>query len=177
MESLSRQFLDVKKKIRQMTVVKMQQKMEHAAEMAINKADSSRDYNDVTGNLYKSTAIGTYYRGALQSIHHAPGPEPTRSTLAKGERYNLDKYYRSSFSFKESGRKAYRGQYGEGGQHGPSAAEDELLFREHNKGRYDATWQMLLVAGVDYAKFVETKRKHDVITSLREYLVRYFRKM
>ena len=36
---------------------------------------------------------------------------------------------------------------------------------------------MLLVAGVDYAKFVEVKRGHDVITSLREYLVRYFRTM
>ena len=33
------------------------------------------------------------------------------------------------------------------------------------------------VAAVDYAQFVETKRGHDVITSLREYMVRYFRKM
>ena len=35
-----------------------------------------------------------------------------------------------------------------------NAAWDELVSREHNKGKYDSTWQMLLVAGVDYAKFV-----------------------
>ena len=36
---------------------------------------------------------------------------------------------------------------------------------------------MLLVAGVDYARFVEVKKGHDVITSLRDYLVRYFKKV
>ena len=177
MSSLSGQFLDIEKKIRQMAVQKMQKKMEHAAEMTMKAADKSRDYNDVTGNLYKSTAIGTYYNGSIQSIHYAPGPEPTRPTLAAGERYNLDRYYRSPFSFKDSGRKPYRGEYGEGGENGSNAAWDELVSREHNKGRYDATWQMLLVAGVDYAKYVEVKKGHDVISSLREYLIRYFKKI
>lgn len=177
MASLSGQFTNIDKKIRQMAVEKMQQKMDHAAEMTMKAADKSRDYDDVTGNLYKSTAVGTYYNGSLQSIHYAPGPEPTRLTLAAGERYNLDRYYRASFSFKDSGRKPYEGEFGEGGQNGPATAEDELFYREHNKGRYDATWQMLLVAGVDYAKFVEVKKGHDVISSLRDYLVRYFHKM
>lgn len=177
MGSLASQFLNVQKKVRQMAVKKMQQKMDHAAEMTMRAADNLRDYNDVTGNLYRSTAIGTYYKGSLQSIHYTPGPEPTRLTLAAGERYNLDRYYRSSFSFKDSGRRPYRGEYGEGGQNGPSMAEDALLYMEHGRSNYQATWQMMLVAGVDYAKFVETKRKHDVITSLKEYMIRYFRKM
>ena len=81
MTSLSGQFLQVEKKIRQMAVAKMQQKMDHAAEMTMKAADKSRNYDDVTGNLYKSTAIGTYYNGSLQSIHYAPGPEPTRVPL------------------------------------------------------------------------------------------------
>ena len=135
MTSLSGQFLQVEKKIRQMAVEKMQQKMDHAAEMTMKAADKSRNYDDVTGNLYKSTAIGTYYNGSLQSIHYAPGPEPTRVTLAAGERYNLDKYYRSSFSFKDSGRRPFKGEYGEGGEYGPNAAWDELVSREHNKGK------------------------------------------
>ena len=84
MSSLSEQFLNVDKKIRQMAVQKRQKKMEHAAEMTMKAADKSRDYNDVTGNLYKSTAIGTYYNGSIQSIHYAPGPVPTRPTLAAG---------------------------------------------------------------------------------------------
>lgn len=174
MGELSSQFLNIEKRIRQMAVVKMQQKMDRAAEKTVRAADKRRDYNDVTGNLYKSTAVGTYYKGSLQSIHMAPGPEPTRLTLAKGERYNLDRYYRSSFSFKDSGRKPYKGQYGEGGQNGPATAEDALWYRENGKG---TTWQMLLVAGVDYAQFVEKKRNHDVISSLRDYMVRYFHKM
>lgn len=177
MGSLADQFVEIEKKIRQMAVAKMQQKMDHAAEMTMKAADESRDYNDVTGNLYKSTAIGTYYKGSLQSIHYAPGPEPTRPTLAEGERYNLDRYYRSSFSFKDSGRRPYKGEYGEGGQNGPATAEDELFYNEHGKGKYDSTWQMLLVAGVDYARFVEAKKGHDVITSLRDYLVRDFKKV
>jgi hypothetical protein len=72
MTSLSGQFLQVEKKIRQMAVAKMQQKMDHAAEITMKAADKSRNYDDVTGNLYKSTAIGTYYNGSLQSIHYAP---------------------------------------------------------------------------------------------------------
>ncbi len=157
-----------------MAVVKMQQKMDRAAEKVVLAADKHRDYDDVTGNLYKSTAVGTYYKGALQSIHATPGPEPTRLTLAKGERYNLDRYYRSSFSFKDSGRKPYKGQFGEGEQNGPATAEDALYYRENGK---ELTWQMLLVAGVDYARFVETKRDHDVISSLRAYMARYFHRM
>ena len=118
--------------------------MDHAAEMTMKAADKSRNYDDVTGNLYKSTAIGTYYNGSLQSIHYAPGPEPTRVTLAAGERYNLDKYYRSSFSFKDSGRRPYKGEYGEGGEYGPNAAWDELVSREHNKGKTAAnSWDRL----------------------------------
>ena len=53
MGSLADQFVDIEKKIRQMAVQKMQQKMDHAAEMTMKAADKSRDYNDVTGNLYK----------------------------------------------------------------------------------------------------------------------------
>ncbi len=158
-----------------MAIKKMQQKMDRAAQKTMKAADGKRDYWDVTGNLYKSTAVGTYRNGELQSIHYAPGPNPTRLTLAKGERYPLDHYYRDSGPLHSITR--YRGEYGEGGQNGPSTAEDSLYFHERNKGKYDLTWNMLLVAGVDYAKFVEMKKGHDVISSLRDYMVRYFRKM
>lgn len=160
-----------------MAVLKMQKKMDHAASMTMKAADKLRTFNDVTGNLYKSIGAGTYYKGALQSIHLTPGASPLRPTLAKGERFNLDRYYNSPFSFKDSGRKPYVGQYGEGGQIGPRAAEDLLIFNEHSMRSIDDTWQIILVAGVSYAKFVEVKRGHDVITSLRDYLVRYFKTM
>lgn len=178
MEDLSKQFeINIAKKIRQMAVLKMQKKMDHAASMTMKAADKLRTFNDVTGNLYKSIGAGTYYKGALQSIHLTPGEPPVRPTLAKGETFDLDKYYRSPFSFKDSGREPYVGEYGEGGQSGPRTAEDQLFSNEHSMRSIDDTWQIILVAGVSYAKFVEVKRGHDVITSLRDYLVRYFKTM
>lgn len=175
MSSLETQFVGIRKKLRQMAVEKMQAKMDSAAQKTMKQADSKRDYWDVTGNLYKSTAVGTYYNGMLQSIHNAPGPRPTRLTLAEGERYDLEHYYRDSGPLHSVAK--YRGEYGEGGQDGPSAAVDLLYSLEHNKGKYEQTWNLMLVAGVDYAKFVEAKKGHDVISSLRDYMVRYFKSM
>ena len=178
MGDLAKQFeVNIAKKVRQMAVAKMQSKMEHAASLTMKAADKSRDFNDVTGNLYKSIAVGTFYKGVLQTIHHTPGANPVRETLEKGEVFNLDKYYGNPVSIKMSGRRPYRGEYGEGGQSGPSAAEDMLLASEHGMRRIDLTWQMKLVAAVSYANYVETKRGHDVITSLRDYMVRYFNTM
>lgn len=170
-------FKNIEKNVRQELRSRMQKKMDAAAEKTLSHASDYRDYSDVTGNLYKSTAIGTYYNGTVESIHYAPGPAPTRRTLAKGEAYNLDKYYGSSFSFRDSGRKPFVGKYGHGGESAERAANDALFENEHGRGRYHMTWQMLLVAGVDYAKFVEEKRGHDVITSLKAYMARYFKKM
>lgn len=174
MSSLATQFIGIRKKVRQMATEKMQTKMERAADKAMKKADEKRDYLDVTGNLYKSTAIGTYRDGMLQSVHIAPGPKPTRRTLAEGEPYNREEFYRGGTPIYML-YPHFTGEYGEGGEDGPRAAEDLLFSLEHNKGKYELTWNMLLVAGVDYAKYVETKRGHDVISSLREYLVRYFK--
>ena len=142
MEDLAKQFeVNIAKKVRQMAVVKMQSKMERAASLTMKAADKSRDFNDVTGNLYKSIAVGTFYKGVLQTIHHTPGANPVRETLEKGEVFNLDKYYGNPVSIKMSGRRPYRGEYGEGGQLGPSAAEDMLLASEHGMRRNDRDWE------------------------------------
>lgn len=177
MGDLAKQFeVNIAKKIRQLAVQKMQQKMDHAAGMTMQAADRSRDFKDVTGNLYKSIAAGTYYKGSLQSEHYTHGAAPTRPTLAEGERYNLERYYRDPVPAYTHGR-IFVGQYGEGGQMGPAAAEDMLLSLEHSQRSTDMTWQLKLVAAVSYANFVETKRGHDVISSLRDYLIRHFKSM
>ena len=93
MEDIKKFLVNVEKKIRQEAAVKMQQKMERAAVKVLAKADSNRGFDHVTGNLWKSIAVGTFYNGELMSIHHTPGPDPTRPTLAKGEKYNLSHYY------------------------------------------------------------------------------------
>ena len=96
MDEIHRFMVNVQKKIHQEAAVKMQQKMDRAAKSVLAKAESNREYTHVTGNLYKSIAVGTFYKGQLMSVHHTPGPEPTRPTLAAGETYNLPYYYGSS---------------------------------------------------------------------------------
>lgn len=170
-------IMNVQKKIRQQAAVKMQQKMEHAAAMVVAKADSERGFDNVTGNLYKSIAVGTFYKGNLESIYHTPGPNPTRPTLAKGETYNLARYYQSPVDIKMTGRKPFVGRFGRGGQSGADAAEDTLFSMEYDGIKNGMTWMLALVAGVEYANYVEKVKGHNVISSLSQYMARYFRKM
>lgn len=164
------------KNVRQELRTKMRAKMERAAEKTVSAVAKKKDYHDITGNLYKSTAVGTYFKGELQSIHYTPGPDPTRPTLAEGEEYDLPRYY-SGMETRQLGR-PFRGKIGEGGENGPAQAEDALLSAElDRRGRVDLTWQLKLVAGVDYASYVEIKGGHDVITSVRDYMARNFKRM
>lgn len=177
MASLESQFININKKIRQELAVKMQAKMDRAAEKVASKVSRYKDYNDVTGNLYKSTAVGTYYKGKLINTYHVPGPSPTRKTLARGERYNLEAYY-NGWDTHLLGR-PFVGQLGKGGEDGESAGEKKLL--DSDKRNYlrkdDLTWQMKVVAGVEYASYVEKVKKHDVLTGIRQYIIRYFKTM
>lgn len=173
MTGLEGQFLNVAKKVRQEAIGKMMRKMERAAENTMKAAPRLHgEYHDVTGNLYKSIAAGVYYKGTLQTVHKTPGADPKIPSLSKGIRYPYDTYYDGS---PVEGR-PYRGEYGKGGQWGPDAGED-LLYDFTPKGAGAMAWQMRLVAGVDYANYVQTKKGLDVMTRLREYMIRYYHKM
>ncbi len=152
----------------------MQSKMERAADNVVKSASKYKDFHDVTGNLYKSIAAGTFYKGTLMTIHHVPGASPTRPTLAKGERYNQDTYY-SGQSVTQLGR-PYRGETGTGGERGEEKGEEALFDNDRSRST-GLTWQLKVVAGVSYAQYVETMKKHDVLTSLRDYMARYFKRM
>ena len=39
------------------------------------------------------------------------------------------------------------------------------------------TWCLVIVAGVDYANYVEKHRGHNVISSLGQYMSRYYKRM
>ena len=65
MEDVKKFLVNVEKKIHQEAAVKIQQKMERAAAKVIAKADSEREFDHVTGNLWKSIAVGTFYKGNL----------------------------------------------------------------------------------------------------------------
>ena len=130
---------------------------------------STKDYHDVTGNLLNSFAVGVYHRGKLVNVVDAGdvGREPpTRPSLAEGESYDLPVYYseepsRKMLPFGEESR-SYTGEYGSGGKNGVNVARRSLSQR-HPSG----TYALIAVVAMEYAKFVQNKRNHDVITSLR----------
>lgn len=131
-----------------------------------------KDYHDVTGNMLNSFAVGVYYDGKLTYIVDAQDvarDEPMRKTLAAGEKYDLPYYYDGEEVEKDlpSGSKAkpYVGEYGKGGQDGRMAARRSLAQR-HPKSRY----ALIAVVAVQYAKYVQNKKNHDVLTSMRELL-------
>lgn len=145
-------------------------KMDTAARVMIHEVANTRDFHDVTGNLLNSIAVGIYYKGKLVNIIDAETigrKSPTRSTLAKGERYDLDTYYSGKPARRKlpSGKKArpYKGEVGPGGQDGVSVARRSLRQRHPNK-----TYALVVVAPLPYAKFVQEKRGHDVLTGLRD---------
>ncbi len=177
-KTLEMQFTqDVRKKIQSMCKQKMDAKMLHAAKKTMQAADRLTTFHDVTGNLWKSIAAGVYYKGELLSITGTKGPDPTRETLEAGERYDLPRYY-GRHGDGQSVRKAYTGEYGDGGEYGAEAAEDLLYAIEGQYSRNrNFAWQLNVVAGVSYAGFVEREHGCDVLSSLRDYLWRYFRTM
>ena len=132
----------------------------------------TKDYHDVTGNMLNSFAVGVYNDGKLMYIVDAQDvarDEPMRRTLAAGEKYDLPYYYDGEEVEKDlpggSKAKPYVGEYGKGGQDGRMAARRSLAQR-HPKSRY----ALIAVVAVQYAKYVQNKKNHDVLTSMRDQL-------
>lgn len=174
MASLADQFLFKAKDILGRKHVKsIINKLSAVAYEMVSVYASTKDYHDVTGNLLNSFAVGIYHKGKLVKIVDANdvGREPpTRRSLAKGERYDLVYYYsgKQAVQVKSNGKlrtRAYVGEYGTGGKDGVNIARRSLAQRHPN-----GTYALIAVVAMEYAKFVQNKRNHDVITSLRDEL-------
>lgn len=140
-----------------------------AVEM-VHEFTNTREFYDVTGNLLNSFAVGIYYRGKLVNIVDADTigrKPPTRRSLSKGERYDLDKYYSGDpvrHKTPNGGTaRPYVGEYGHGGQDGVSAARRSLAQRHPEK-----MFALVGVVAMQYAEFVQNKKGHDVLTKLRD---------
>lgn len=180
-ESLAMQFMDrFKRYDRSVLVPQFKEALVAEAIDVLQFCAQNRQFNDVTGNLVNSVAAGCYYKGKLYRIvtmqEAAEAPRPTRRTLKKGEKYNLEFYASGQPASKligqtKSGKPRYSrpfvGKFGEGGQDGETSAEWKLR-RMHPNSK--ATYAIGIVAGVSYAGFVETKYKHDVLTGSHKYM-------
>lgn len=127
-----------------------------------------RDFG-VTGNAFTSVSIGVYYKGKLVYIanngeHRDP---PTRSTLRKGEEYNLPEYYDGD----EVSGQPYKGENGRGGQYGPTLGP-WYMRRQHFAKR--KTWVLLIAMPVSYAEYnpglvATMQAMHDALPSEVDY--------
>ena len=160
MGSLADQFaIMAKNVIGRKTTEAILEKLSLVAYDMVERYASTKDYHDVTGNLLNSFAVGVYHNGKINRIVDASSvglEPPTRQSLAKGELYDLTYYY--------SGKPA-SGEYGSGGKDGVSVAHRSLIQR-HPSG----TYAIVAVVAMEYAKFVQNKRNHDVLTGLRDEL-------
>lgn len=170
MDSLEKQFREiVVKKTIQYAKDAVHRICISAAKAYMNEIDIARGFFDVTGNLYQSFAVGIYYDGSLLGIERVGGNDPLMNSLGEGQVFPFKVYYGGRAV---SGR-PYIGETGDGGQWGPEEAE---YFLQDFKPANSKGFSLVVVAGMDYAEFVESKANHDVLTKLRDDAVSIFKR-
>lgn len=188
-EDLSVQFNQrVVRKLRAVVNKRMQEKMIKAADQIVNSPimrsvynNSFGEYHNVTGNMYKSTWAAVYYTGTDSKAKRtglvyavgAPGENPTMETLAEGQAYPLQQYYRGDSVYMDGGghMHPYIGEYGEGNQNGEFSGYQNVTEGVRIPKRN--TWTVTVGVGVQYAGYVFKKEGHDYLTALRDYIKRY----
>lgn len=128
--------------------------LEKAARDLLKHFAEEKKFFSITGNAFTSFSVGVYYKGRLVSMFSmAQGAEnPTRVTLREGEVYDKYEYYDGPImEDPETGDlRFYRGEFGEGGQWGPTLGP-LYLQRQHFPKRQ--TWKLVVVLPVSYAGY------------------------
>lgn len=127
--------------------------------------DEMEGFANVTGNTRNSLAVALFHDGnfkgffsSYNALHHAP----TRVTLKKGEVYDLD-YYWDGTSVESLG-KPYVSPTGEKNYWAQEEAQDFLEDKiPTRKG-----WCYVIVAAVDYAKYLESRDGVNVLTRMHD---------
>lgn len=149
-DSLGEQFnLVVSKRIRQVSYEKTLALMKGVCHDILASFTFNAKFFDVTGNTITSASVGVFYKGkrVYEEYNADKMEEPTRQTLRKNEVYNLQEYYGGSVSEEKN---AYVGEYGHGGQWGPSLGKSRL---SRAKSRARDTWNIVFICPVEYAPF------------------------
>ena len=117
----------------------------------------------VTGNTINSYAVALFHDKnfvGFYSSFQALGKAPTRVTLQKGERYDLPWYWSGEPA------KGYTAPTGERSYWGQEEAEDFIGTHFPSKNG----WAYILVAAVDYAKYLESRGTATVMGGLLDEL-------
>lgn len=140
--------------------------MQEQANTIISIIMSEMDgFHDITGNTRNSVGVGCYLDGKLMgmalSSQKLSNPA-TRTTLIKGEMYNLEYYWGGDSIV---GR-PYRGETGS--EH--YLGRDKAVRFIQSKRPSTKGWSFIAVIAVDYAKYLEAKPSVNVLTIIRDEL-------
>lgn len=158
MASLESQYKALKVNLQHQIDAQLSKLLIEYAYALLYSAMHYKGYDDVTGNLREGITVGVYKNGSLYHQCQDDGKSPTRLTLAKGERYDLPRYW--------DGRdnKGFYGEVGEGGQSGPQ--EGKKFVKSYS---INSQWGVVMVAPVEYASHVEEAWGMNVL--LESYLM------
>lgn len=119
--------------------------------------------HSVTGNTMNSYAVALFHNKQFKgfySSYQALGKAPTRVTLQKGERYDLPYYWGGDHNTgytAPTGDRSYWGQ-----------EEAEEFFGTHFPSKNG--WAYIIVAAVDYAKYLESRGTAIVLGGMQNEL-------
>lgn len=117
----------------------------------------------VTGNTINSYAVALFHNGSFKGFYssfQALNKAPMRVTLMKGERYDLPFYWSGEPA------KGYTAPTGTRSYWSQEEAQDFIGTTFPRKGG----WAYIVVAAVDYARYLETKGTADVLTGFQQEL-------
>lgn len=136
---------------------RMMELMHDVAMETLRKAYELRGFHDVTRNLLNSIAVGGYYKGKLVFMVGAEDmgiAQPLRKSLGYKQKFKVVKgWFVADFPGAS------------GGQSGRSLAK-WTLQRTHPAKR--ATYNLVIIAPMEYAEWVEKKKGHDVLSNVRD---------
>ena len=163
-KDVARKFMyDLQKNIRLEMDNMAEPALVKACRFVITTAIDYARFHSVTGNTMNAYACGAYLDGMLKGFatsYDALNHEPVRMTLKKGEMYDRPYYWGGDAVM----GKPYTGETGDRHYWGQEEAYRFLqTHRPSGKG-----WRYLVVVATDYAKYIETRKNADVITSLHD---------
>ena len=156
---LDRVFKRMKKRADAIIEERLTEQLPNLIALALKHAE----IHSVTGNTMNSYAVALFHDRqfvGFYSSYLALGKAPTRVTLQKGERYDLPYYWGGDAAT------GYTAPTGDRSYWGQEEAEDFIGTHFPSKNG----WAYILVAAVDYAKYLETRGTATVLGGLQNEL-------
>jgi hypothetical protein len=165
-ESLNVQFRQIVKNIDRITKERMLEMMMNSAGVILHRAYELKTFHDVTGNLINSLAVGIYYKGQLQRVVGAANTgidAPTMKSLKYKQVYPLETYWDGT----SVGKNRFKADF-IGANNAQSGRSLAIWTLQRYHPAKSATYSLVVIAPMSYARWVETHIGHDVLTKLRD---------